>query len=53
MDLGGVRQKMTRNNCECINAVKMVKVYNRYGEKTVNYYGFKNIGMPGTIASTD
>ena len=33
MDLGGVRRKMTRNNCERINAVK-----------TVN--GFKNIGTP-------
>ena len=35
MDLGGVRGKKLRRNCELINAVKMVKVYNRYGEKTV------------------
>ena len=27
MDLGGVRQKMTRKNCELINAVKMVNGY--------------------------
>ena len=33
MDLGRVRRKMTRKNCEHINAVK-----------TVNGYGFKNIG---------
>ena len=44
MDLGGVRRKMTRKNCERINAVKTVKVYNRYGEK--NGYGFKNVGTP-------
>ena len=31
---------------EHINAVKTVKVYNRYGEKTVNGYGFKNVGTP-------
>ena len=37
---------MSRRNCEHINAVKTVKVYNRYGEKTVNGYGFKNVGMP-------
>ena len=35
MDLGGVRRKMTRKNCERVNAVK-----------TVNGYGFKNIGTP-------
>ena len=34
MDLGGVRRKMPRRNCERINAAKTVKVYNRYGEKT-------------------
>ena len=48
MDLGGVRRKMTRKNCERINAVKMVKVYNRYGEETVNGYGFKNVGSSRT-----
>ena len=46
MDLGGVRRKMPRRNCERINAVKTVKVYNRYGEKMVNGYGFKNVGTP-------
>ena len=35
MDLGRVRQKMTCKNCERINAVK-----------TVNSYGFKNVGTP-------
>ena len=35
MDLGGVRQKMARKNCECINAVKKV-----------TGYGFKNVGTP-------
>ena len=35
MDLGGVRRKMTRKNCERINTVKMV-----------NSYGFKNVGTP-------
>ena len=35
MDLGGVRRKMTRKNCERINAVK-----------TVNGYIFLNVGMP-------
>ena len=35
---------MLRRNCERINAVKTVKVYNRYGEKMVNGYGFKNVG---------
>ena len=35
---------MTRKNCERINAVKTVKVYNRYGEKMVNSYSFKNVG---------
>ena len=35
MDLGGVRRKMMRKNCERINAVK-----------TVNGCGFKNIGTP-------
>ena len=43
MDLGGVRQKMTRKNCERINNVKTVKVYNCYGGKTVNCYGFKTL----------
>ena len=37
---------MPRRNCECISAVKTVKVYNRYGEKTVNGYSFKNVGTP-------
>ena len=35
MDLGGVRRKMTRKNCERINAVK-----------TVNGKSFKNSGTP-------
>ena len=42
MDMGGVRRKMPHRNCERINAVKMMKVYNRYGKKKVNGYGFKN-----------
>ena len=28
-----------RTNCERINDVKTVKMYNRYGEKMVNGYG--------------
>ena len=45
MDLGSVRRKMPRRNCERINAVKTVKVYNQYGEKKkVNGYGFKSVG---------
>ena len=35
MDLGGVRRKMARKNCEGINAVK-----------TVNGYDFYNVGTP-------
>ena len=35
MDLGGVRLKMARKNCDCINAVKMV-----------NGYIFLNVGTP-------
>ena len=35
MDLGGVRRKMARKNCERINAVKMV-----------NGYVFLNVGTP-------
>ena len=35
MDLGGVRQKMARKNCERINAVKMV-----------TGYFFLNVGTP-------
>ena len=35
MDLGGVGRKMTIKNCERVNDVK-----------TVNGYGFKNIGTP-------
>ena len=41
MDLGRVRRKMMRRSCECINAVKMVKVYNRYGEKNGKRLQFK------------
>ena len=37
---------MSHRNCERINTMEKVKVYNRYGEKTVNGYGFKNVGMP-------
>ena len=29
--------------CDRINAVKTVKVYNRYGEKTINGYDFKTL----------
>ena len=43
MDLGGVRSKMTSKNCERIKAVKQVKVYNCYGEKTVNGYFLKTL----------
>ena len=46
MNLGRVEGKMSHRNCECINAVKMVKVYNRYSEKTVNGYGFENVDTP-------
>ena len=35
MDLGGVKRKMARKNCELINAVK-----------TVNGYVFFNVGTP-------
>ena len=35
MDLGGIGRKRARKNCEHINAIK-----------TVNGYGFKNIGTP-------
>ena len=35
MDLVGVRLKMARKNCDCINAVK-----------TVNGYVFFNVGTP-------
>ena len=35
MDLGGVRRKMARKNCERINAVK-----------TVKHYVFLNVGTP-------
>ena len=35
MNFGGVRGKKPRRNCELINAVKTVKVYNNYGEKPV------------------
>ena len=38
MDLGGVRQKMSRKNCERINAVK-----------TVNGYDFKNVGTTKNV----
>ena len=32
---------MTSRNCERKNTVKTVKMYNRYGEITVNGYGLK------------
>ena len=35
IDLGGVGRKMARKNCERINTIK-----------TVNGYGFENVGMP-------
>ena len=36
---------MSRRNCERINAVKIVKVYDHYGERTVNGYSLnKTLG---------